>query len=274
MVSFICDAQIHAPAVEPIGQVNGMDEEPLLAAMDSAGVDRAILVPLATKTQPADNDPALEIARRHPTRLRVMGLVDVSRGAIVSEQIPRWLSTSGMLGVRVSCYREPLLSMLLNHELEWLWSTLQEHGVPVMLNAPDHVDEVVGVLERYPRLRIVLDHLGLRPHTVYEDLTDTVRSLSPLSRFDNCAVKATCLPSAVPGPYPFRAAHAGIRLAIDIFGADRVFWGSDLSRLPCSYREAIAMFTESLSLTATEIDLVMGQAICNWLAWPMGVAAQ
>lgn len=75
---FICDAQVHAPRVvdPPAWGVNGVDAERLLDEMDSAGVDRAIIVPLATRAEAANNEPALELARRHPDRLRVMGLVD------------------------------------------------------------------------------------------------------------------------------------------------------------------------------------------------------
>ena len=47
---------------------------------------------------------------------------------------------------------------------------------------------------------------------------------------------------------------------IDAFGADRVFWGSDLTRLPGSYRECITMFTEELDfLSDVDIEATMGR---------------
>ena len=59
-----------------------------------------------------------------------------------------------------------------------------------------------------------------------------------------------------------------IERLFDAFGPDRSFWGTDLSRMPCSYRECVTMFTEELSwLRGDDLDLVMGRALCNWVGW-------
>jgi hypothetical protein len=48
-----------------------------------------------------------------------------------------------------------------------------------------------------------------------------------------------------------------------------MFWGTDLTRLPCSYRQAITFFTEELPwLSARDQEWVMGRAVCEWLGWP------
>ncbi len=61
-----------------------------------------------------------------------------------------------------------------------------------------------------------------------------------------------------------------VRRVFDRFGAQRMFWGTDLSRLPCSYRQAITLFTEALNfLSGSDLEWVMGRAICDWLDWPM-----
>jgi len=248
--------------------VNGIDEGPLLSEMETAGVDRAIIVPMATKTDPADNRPSLDIARRHPNRFRVMGLIDLERTQAAPDAIAGWLTTPGMVGIRVSCVREPNRSLLLNDELNWLWKVTEENRVPVALYCPDMLYKVAQIAERYPSLKIIADHLGLKPHVVYPDLDEPVKHLLPLASYANVAVKATSLPSSVPGPYPYRAAHEAIRAVVETFGATRVFWGSDLTRLPCTYSEAITMFTEGLDfLSQRDVDLIMGRALCEWLGW-------
>ena len=267
---FICDAQVHAPVVDPVGQVNGIDEAPLLSEMAIAKVDRAIIVPMATKTDPADNGPSLEIARRHPSRFRVMGLVDLERARGDRDLIAGWRDTPGMVGIRVSCVREPNRSMLLNDELEWLWEAAAANQVPVALFSPEMLNKVTQIAQRHPSLKIIADHLGLRPHVVYADLVEPVKGLLPLATCPNVAVKATSLPSSVTGPYPYRSAHEAIRMVVDTFGAARVFWGSDITRLPCTYSEAITMFTDELDfLTEQDLDLIMGRALCDWVAWPL-----
>jgi L-fuconolactonase len=265
---FICDAQIHAPRVDPVGQVNGIDEGPLLKEMEAAGVQRAILVPLATKTDPADNKPALAIAERYPTRFRVMGLLDVQQGDQLVRVLNTWLDTPGMAGLRVSCFRDPARSLFLEGRLGWLWSSAAELGIPVMLNGPEMMPRIAEVASGHPNLRLIVDHLGLLPHHAYQDLLDPVRPLLELAVYPNVAVKATCLPSAVPGPYPFRGAFSAIEAVVEAFSASRVFWGSDLTRLPCTYRESITMFTEAIpSLSSQQLTQIMGQGICQWLAW-------
>jgi predicted TIM-barrel fold metal-dependent hydrolase len=268
---FICDAQVHAPRVDPVGRVNGMDEGPLMNEMQAAGVDRAIIVPLATKTNPADNDPAVGIAMRHLDTFRVMGLLDIEHELGATGLLQSWGNNPGMLGIRVSCFREPFRSMFLNNALDWLWNAADQNNVPIMLNAPEMTEEIGEIATRHPGLRIIVDHLGLRPHTVYEDLLEPVRPLLSLAHHSNIAVKATCIPSTVPGPYPFRASHEAMRNVVAIFGAERVFWGSDLTRLPCSYAESVTMFTDELAfLSPREKKLLMGRAICEWLNWPFG----
>jgi len=46
------------------------------------------------------------------------------------------------------------------------------------------------------------------------------------------------------------------------------WWGTDITRMPCSYRQCVTMFTEELPwLQGRDKDLVMGQAIIDWLGW-------
>jgi L-fuconolactonase len=266
---FICDAQVHTPDVaNPAGHVRGMDPEPLVAEMDTAGVDRAIIVPLATKQDEADNGPALDVARRHPDRFRVMGLVDPADPSRAAEGLREMGDADELLGIRVSCFRDWLRSMLVNEELDWLWKAAIENDLPVMLYAPDMPEQLKRTATAFPDLRIIVDHLGLRPRHVFADISEPVAQIAELARCDNVAVKATSLPTSVEGPYPFRGAHEGLRMAVEAFGPDRVFWGSDITRLPCTYTEAVAMFTDELPfLTRSDLELIMGRGLCTWLGW-------
>ena len=47
-----------------------------------------------------------------------------------------------------------------------------------------------------------------------------------------------------------------------------MFWGTDITRMTCSYRECVTMFTEELPwLKGRDLELVMGQAVCDWIGW-------
>jgi predicted TIM-barrel fold metal-dependent hydrolase len=86
----------------------------------------------------------------------------------------------------------------------------------------------------------------------------------------NVAVKASALPCFSSEPYPYRDLHPYIRQVFDAFGPRGVFWGTDLTRLPCCYRQAITMFIEELAfLSADDKEWVMGRGVCEWLGWPL-----
>jgi L-fuconolactonase len=65
-----------------------------LAAMDAAGVDRAILVPPSWEGD--RNDLALAAATAHPARFAVMGRIPREAGSLA-----RWRARPGMLGGRI-----------------------------------------------------------------------------------------------------------------------------------------------------------------------------
>ena len=55
---------------------------------------------------------------------------------------------------------------------------------------------------------------------------------------------------------------------VDKMGPQRCFWGTDITRMPCSYRQCVTMFTDELPwLQGKDKELVMGRAICEWLGW-------
>jgi predicted TIM-barrel fold metal-dependent hydrolase len=130
-----------------------------------------------------------------------------------------------------------------------------------------HLDRIV---ERHPSLKVIVDHMGLLQAKKDDEAFQDLPQLLALARRPNVAVKASALPSYSSEPYPYRNLHARIRQVFDAFGPRRMFWGTDLTRLPCSYRQAITLFTEDLPwLAPGDQELVMGRALCDWLGWPL-----
>ena len=67
-----------------------------------------------------------------------------------------------------------------------------------------------------------------------------------------------------------RVDAALLQRIFDAFGPARTFWGTDITRLPCSYRECVMMFTEEMPwLQGADKEAVMGQALCNWVGWKL-----
>jgi predicted TIM-barrel fold metal-dependent hydrolase len=271
----ICDAQVHAPVVPELGQIGSIDEGPLIHAMRAAGVDRALIVPRPTPTQPADNGPSLAMAQAHPDRFGVVGLVDLnkaSEGSLADELFDHWLGTPGMLAMRALCYREPNRTLFAEGRLDWLWSRAERHRIPVMVLSPQLLDRIADVAERFPDLRLVVDHMGVDPDSTYRksDLLAVIEQVNTLAKYPNVAVKATRAPGTVDEPYPFPSAHEPLERLVDAYEPRRVFWGSDLTKLRCSYSECVDLFTKELRfLGSDDLEWVMGRAICEWVGWQL-----
>ena len=92
--------------------------------------------------------------------------------------------------------------------------------------------------------------------------------LLKLARLPNIAVKATGAPGYSSESYPFPAMHTYLQQIYEAFGPERMFWGTDISKMPCSWRECITMFTEQLPwMKAEDLPLVMGGAVRKWWGW-------
>ena len=92
--------------------------------------------------------------------------------------------------------------------------------------------------------------------------------LLALAKYPNVAVKATGQPGYAEDAYPFRSFHEHLHRCFDAFGPERIFWGTDITRMPCSWRQCVTVFTEELPwLKGRDLELVMGEALCNWVGW-------
>jgi hypothetical protein len=40
--------------------------------------------------------------------------------------------------------------------------------------------------------------------------------------------------------------HTHLRQIFDAFGPERMFWGTDISKMACSWKQCVTMFTEEL----------------------------
>lgn len=241
--------------------------EDLLCEMSAAGVDRAILVPPSWEGY--RNDYALEAAQKHPDRFAVMGKVPLNNAAS-RDKLASWLQQPGMLGFRISFRHAGTHSFLDDGTAEWFWSECERYDIPVMIFAPFAVAKIGEIAARHPDLRIIVDHMGLNVQWKGKDLGPGIDVLLQFARFKNVGVKASCLPCYVAENYPYPRLHPQIRRVVKSFGPQRIFWGTDLSQLPCSYRQAVTLFTEELDfLSAQDKDWIMGRALAEWLRWPL-----
>lgn len=238
----------------------------LLREMDAAGVRRAVLVPPYWEAE--RHDVVLEAARRQPDRFAAMGRLDTEepggRGVFVNG-----CRQAGMRGLCCSFNRPHQISALEEGRVDWLWEEAEAAGLPVMvLVSHSLVSRIDGIAGRHPGLRLALRHLALTGDE-YDDVAfRDLDKLLALARRPNVSVNASALPAYTRDSYPYRRLHPYLRRVYDAFGPRRMFWGSDISRMPCTYRQAVSMFTEEIPwFTVEDKEWIMGRGLCEWMGW-------
>lgn len=282
MAGLVVDAQVHIWAADSpewpwraagrFHRDRPLDAGELLGEMAGASVDAAVLVPPTFEGN--RNDLVLAAAAAHPGRFGVMGRLALDDPEM-SEPIARgWREQPGALGFRLvlsagSDVSHPTGgSWLLDGAADWFWPVAQECGLPVMVHCIDLLDRVADVAARHPGLKLVIDHLGLPTLARDAEVVARVKDLERVAHLANVAVKASSIPCYTTQAYPYPLMQSCLRRVVELFGARRVFWASDLSRLPCDYATLVRFFqTELAFLDDEQRSLILGRGLLEWLDW-------
>jgi predicted TIM-barrel fold metal-dependent hydrolase len=241
-----------------------------LAEMASADVDCAVIHPPSAMGE-ASNETAVRAVRAHPDKFCILGHFDLTspdRETIVAH----WRERPGMLGFRFTFSEPHQKAGWTDGSLDWFWAACEKADLRVGLLASGRTISAFGnIARRHPGLKMHIDHIGrgggrsaLKDDAAYADLPEMLA----LAKLPNVAVKLSGAPSTSSEPYPYRNIHPYLQQIVDAFGPDRCFWGTDITRMPCSYGQCVTMFTEEMPwLKGRDLERVMGRAIVDWLGW-------
>ena len=134
--------------------------EQAIAAMDEAGVDRALVHPVLW--DPDFNELAIEAVRKYPDRFAIMGwfYLDDPNGR---DLVAHWKERPGMLGLRFYFNERHKREWMTDGSLDWLWPAAEQAGVPVALAAALFLPTVGQIAERHPGLKLIVDHMAVPP---------------------------------------------------------------------------------------------------------------
>lgn len=276
----ILDAQVHAyernhPGRPWIGTLYGPAEvtgDQMVAAMDAAGVDGAILVSPFSMYR-YDASYALEVYAAHPARFRLVKPVDPTDPTVL-DTIAEWVATQGTVGIRVFL-RDDASTDPADPDINRVLAAAAAHSIPVNLACRGRLDQAGGLAARNPGTRLVIDHLGLaQPHEPpppAEPFAELPKLLA-LAAHDNVAVKVSGACTLSHQPFPYRDIWDPLARVFDAFGFDRCMWGTDWTRAVgmLTYRQGVEAFLVTDRLSESERAALMGntlQRVYNW-PWP------
>jgi L-fuconolactonase len=214
------------PDLEPLYRDFGpKDLEPLLA---EAGVERTIAVQAAPTL--AETRFLLALASRSPFVAGVVGWVDLESADAV-DRIEELAADPLLVGLRPMLQDLPDPDWILRPAVAPALERMAELELVFdALVRPVHLPRVARLVERHPRLRVVIDH-GAKPETREARWESDMRRLADAGA--HCKLSGL-LTEVSADQVPGYAA-----CLIEWFGSDRLLWGSDwpVLTLAASYRE-------------------------------------
>jgi L-fuconolactonase len=246
--------------------VRDLTAEEFLTLMDDAGVERAILVQ-AFGAYRYDNSYVADAAAQHRDRFVAVCIVD-ALAPDAADKLSYWVTQRGVKGLRVVTWTEPE-TMLDDPRIDPLWHRASELRIPVrvLTNFPQ-VPRLARVLERFPDLRLALDHLGL-PRLDDGPHFQKQQALFELARYPNFYGKFSSWTIAAVAKNGERGCADFFHRLIDAFRPHRLMWGTNF---PASNDRTFGGFVEfakdQLSfLSPEEQRWVFGETALS--LWPM-----
>lgn len=234
------------------------DLEPLLAA---AGVQRTVLVQAAATD--LDTNAMLEHASRHDWIGGVVAWVPLDAPARAGERLDELAAEPKLRGIRHLIHQEDDPHWILRPAVLEGIALLEQRGLVLELPCvfPDHLGDVPDLAQRFPRLAIVIDHLG-KPPLGTPELDRWAAQLRAAAASANVAAKVSGLNTVLPaGSWDARDLQPAVEVAYECFGPDRLLCGSDwpVALLNGSYEQVWAETVRAVEAVAGDAaPLVLG----------------
>jgi predicted TIM-barrel fold metal-dependent hydrolase len=212
--------------------------EKMLAAMDEAGIEKSVLVQAST-CYGHDNSYVADTVAAEPRRFAGVFSVDMLASDAPS-RIRHWMS-KGLTGLRVfiAGHTTAQHERLDEPRAFPAWQSAEEAGLPVCVQLrANGLEQLETMLRRFPRTRVVLDHMA-RPTA-----GDAERLLA-LARYPNLFLKLTThnvRDARQPGFF---------ERVVGAFSASRIAWGSNYPASEGSLSGLLAEARQALDFLST-----------------------
>lgn len=199
--------------------------EMLLKEMDEFGVTQCVLVQVIYHGW--DNLYVAHCLKEHPQKFRVQGLIDPT-DPHVADKLEFWMTEHKFSGMRFSPIyyvgKDEWLNGPAHHRL-WQKAGDLNAIFNYFISTPQ-LPRLEEMIARYPKVRIVIDHLA-RIDLKAADPLPEFQKLLQLAKYPNVWAKVTELSVISPsGKHPYADTFPWVKRLYDAFGPDRLLWGT------------------------------------------------
>lgn len=221
--------------------------EQMMTAMDQAGIAKSVLVQAST-CYGHDNSYLADSVAAHPDRFTGVFSVDVL-AANAPEKIRYWVSRK-LTGMRLFT-----AGSTMPNQADWVddprsfpaWECAGEIDIPVCMQMTvKAIPQLIHMLERFPKTRVILDHLA-KPDLADGPPYPAAAAVLNLANFKNVFLKLT--PRTVIEAQNGKATPATFfPLLVSKFGASRIAWGSNYPASEGTLAELLNISHSALSV--------------------------
>jgi L-fuconolactonase len=214
-------------SLAPINRAITLDE--LIPELRTAGVQHTVQV------QSSDNNEDTQLMRdsadAHPDIVAaIVGYGPLDRPDELAATLETWRTDSRMVGVRNLIHNKPDPDWLLRDDVSSGLGVLESSGyaLDVVAVLPRHLELIPILSERFPRLRMVIDHLS-KPPIGLADREPWWSLIAGAARNPLVSAKVSGLYSATTdaGAWSTASVRPFFERALEAFGPQRLMYGGD-----------------------------------------------
>lgn len=245
----------------------GFRAEALLGLMEEAGIDHAVL--LQGGNYGFHNDYCAEVARQYPEKFTAIATVD-PYAFYAQEILDHLIGDYGMRGLKFELSQTwgmtgyhadakldgPVFAKVLERAEKENMTVTIDMG-PVSASSFDP-EGMINAAKRYPGIQFIFCHCCFP----CDDGQNGLR-LEWMGRMREAGIlfDISNLLAVWPEEPPFPKKHAFLKEVKAVVGAERMIWGTDVPGIlrKFTYKQLMAMITDSGAFTPEELTLVMGE---------------
>jgi predicted TIM-barrel fold metal-dependent hydrolase len=247
----------------------GYTADKLVADMDEAGVDEAVVVgyPIVEWT---DNWYTVRAATEYD---RLHGVVMVDQFADgAADHLRELMASGGVLGFRLGaiCPYDRMWETF-DRSVDWLLDAIDEtafwdaaHETDAAVQVLAHVDQlnqVVELVDTYPDLTYLVDHFS-HADPANDPGESAFATYADLAAYDNVYAKVSEVQHRSEQGYPYEDMHDHVRWLLEEFGRERVVWGADFPNVSdqATYEECVTWLERVDGLSTKDLHWLRGRS--------------